>query len=212
MARNNTYLLLDSRNSPLARGILLSSVSDPMWQIRILDERVSVVMKHEDVSLFGIEAGTPVLLGRIVRNRDDIVVLQKLHRLGSELRTNFRTPVHFKSFIYPLTGGWKGRREIEGNDLSCGGVAFYCSEQLQQGEQVEVVIPVTSQPLVMRCKILRERPSDRQDHLYAAEFVDVCNGEEVMLREAVFNVQAHDLTEPVTLKRSNTGGSVYDKE
>ena len=143
MALDNTYLLLDSRNMLLAKGVLLNAVSDPTWQIRILDDRLSAVMKREDVRLFGVGEGTPVLLGRILRNRDDVVILQRLQRLGSEVRTNFRTTVDFKSFIYPLTGSWKGRREIEGNDMSCGGIAFYCSEELQEGEEVEVVIPLT---------------------------------------------------------------------
>ena len=212
MALDNTYLLLDSRNMLLAKGILLNAVSDPTWQIRILDDRISTVMKREDVRLFGVGEGTPVLMGRILQNRDDIVILQRLQRLGSEVRTNFRTPVDFKSFIYPLTGSWKGRREIEGNDMSCGGIAFYCSEELQEGEEVEVVIPLTRQPLVVRCQVLRHRPSDRKDVLYATRFVDICYDEEMLLREAVFSAQPRDLLETDILKRNDTGGHVYGVE
>ena len=212
MALDNTYLLLDSRNMLLAKGILLNAVSDPTWQIRILDDRLSAVMKREDVRLFGVGEGTPVLLGRILRNRDDVVILQRLQRLGSEVRTNFRTTVDFKSFIYPLTGSWKGRREIEGNDMSCGGIAFYCREELQEGEELEVVIPLTRQPLVVRCQVLRRRPSDRKDVLYATRFVDICYDEEMLLREAVFSAQPRDLLETDVLKRDDTGGRMYGVE
>ena len=212
MALDNTYLLLDSRNMLLAKGVLLNAVSDPTWQIRILDDRLSAVMKREDVRLFGVGEGTPVLLGRILRNRDDVVILQRLQRLGSEVRTNFRTTVDFKSFIYPLTGSWKGRREIEGNDMSCGGIAFYCSEELQEGEELEVVIPLTREPMVVRCQVLRRRPSDRTDVLYATRFVDICYDEEMLLREAVFSAQPRDLLETDILKRNDTGGHVYGVE
>ena len=103
---------------------------------------------------------------------------------------NLRVPVQFKSFIYPLTGRWKGRREVESNDLSCGGVAFFTNHGLQIGEQVEIVVPVTSEPLVVRCELLRLRPTERSESMmYAAKFVELCDDEETMLREAVFNLQ-----------------------
>ena len=54
---------------------------------------------------------------------------------------------------------------------------------------MEVVIPVTSQPLVLRMKILRQRSSSRKEPLYAAQFVDLLREEESMVREAVFSIQ-----------------------
>ena len=53
-----------------------------------------------------------------------------------------------------------------------------------------MVVPVTAQPLVLRCQVLGIRPSGRPSCvLYAAKFLDLCNDEETMLREAVFNLQ-----------------------
>ena len=53
-----------------------------------------------------------------------------------------------------------------------------------------MVVPVTSQPLVVRGEILRQRPTEREGvTLYAAKFVNLCNDEEMLLREAVFNLQ-----------------------
>ena len=76
------------------------------------------------------------------------------------------------------------------NDLSCGGVAFFTDHSLRAGEHFEVVIPVTSEPLVVAGEILRVRPSDSGGSiLYAAKFVNLCNDEETLLREAVFNLQ-----------------------
>ena len=55
----------------------------------------------------------------------------------------------------------------------------------------EAVIPVTSEPLVVTCQVLRMRPTERAavPLMYAAKFVDLCNDEETLLRESVFNLQ-----------------------
>ena len=59
----------------------------------------------------------------------------------------------------------------------------------QVDEVAEIVIPVTAEPLVLRVKILRERPSPEPIPLYAAEFVDMLREEENMVCEAVFSLQ-----------------------
>lgn len=188
--QSNSYLLLDSRNMPLARGLLESPPDAPTWQVRVLDEKISAVMEHEEIQLVPMAASGKALLGQILRSRNDIIVLQKLHNLDSDMRQNLRMPTHFRSFLYPLTGSWRGRREIEANDLSCGGLAFFCAEPLEEHERAEIVVPITSQPVILRLEVLRQRPSDREGTaLYASKFVDMCDDEEMLVREAVFNVQ-----------------------
>ena len=184
------YALLDSRNAVLAQGRLENPPDAPDWQGRVPEDKISAVMEHEEIQLVPIDGDGDALLGRVRRNRNDLIVLQKLHSLGSEMRQNLRMPTHFQSFIYPVSGGWKGRRQAEANDLSCGGVAFFCAQQLEDGEVVELVVPITSEPLILKCQVLRRRPSDRKDEvLYAAKFVEMCDDEEMIVREAVFSVQ-----------------------
>ena len=184
------YALLDSRNAVLAQGRLENPPDAPDWQVRVPEDKISAVMEHEEIQLVPIDGDGDALLGRVRRNRNDLIVLQKLHSLGSEMRQNLRMPTHFQSFIYPVSGGWKGRRQAEANDLSCGGVASFCAQQLEDGEVVELVVPITSEPLILKCQVLRRRPSDRKDEvLYAAKFVEMCDDEEMIVREAVFSVQ-----------------------
>lgn len=184
------YALLDSRNAVLAQGRLENPPNAPDWQVRVPEDKISAVMEHEEIQLVPIDGDGDALLGRVRRNRNDLIVLQKLQSLGSEMRQNLRMPTHFQSFIYPVSGGWKGRRQAEANDLSCGGVAFFCAQQLEDGEVVELVVPITSEPLILKCQVLRRRPSDREDEvLYAAKFVEMCDDEEMIVREAVFSVQ-----------------------
>jgi len=184
------YALLDSRNAVLTQGRLENPPDAPDWQVRVPEDKISAVMEHEEIQLVPIDGDGDALLGRVRRNRNDLIILQKLQSLGSEMRQNLRMPTHFQSFIYPVSGGWKGRRQAEANDLSCGGVAFFCAQQLEDGEVVELVVPITSEPLILKCQVLRRRPSDREDEvLYAAKFVEMCDDEEMIVREAVFSVQ-----------------------
>ena len=114
---------------------------------------------------------------------------------GSEVvqmaRENLRIKTDFQSFMYPVTGRWKGQRPIWGHDLSCGGLAFYSeSPALKAGEVVEVVLPVTDEPLLLHLRVLRELNSDREGLLlYASRFIDICLDEEVSIRKAVFSIQ-----------------------
>ncbi len=184
------YLLLDSRGAAIARGRIQGKTDGPYWQIQVEDGKIDDVLTLKKLKLLSIMDAGPSFEGTIVRSRNDMIQLEvsKINRDTGDMRKNLRVVVHFKSLIYPITGCWRGRREIESHDLSAGGIAFYTDHSLQVGEQLEVVIPVTNEPLVVRCEILRMRPADHAI-MYAAKFVELCDDEEVLLRESVFNLQ-----------------------
>ena len=190
---NNRFLLLDSRGVPLAQAKPEGPASSgQLWQLRILDDKIDRVLEHKQFKLMSITDSSPSYEGTVVRSRNDIVQLEvkKTASNGNDLRKNLRVAVRVKTFLYPVTGRWRGRLDVETNDLSCGGVAFFCDRELAEREQVEIVIPVTSEPLVLTGEILRKRPTEREDCvLYAAKFIDMCNDEETLVREAVFNLQ-----------------------
>ena len=193
MAQEQTlYLLLDSRGTALAQVKIEGPSSGDLWQMRVLDDLTDRVLTHKKFKLMSITDSSPSYEGVLERSRNDMIQLRvhKTPNNGNDMRKNLRVPVRFKSFIYPVTGRWRGRREIESNDLSCGGIAFFTDHSLQIGEQIEIVIPVTSQPLVVQCELLRLRPTERSGHvMYAAKFVGLCNDEETLVREAVFSIQ-----------------------
>lgn len=189
---NNRYILLDRTNAMLGQGRLESPPNADRLYVRVDSEaEAESLATHEIVQFVGINDTLPSLLGRIVGRRRDVLIIEKSESLSSSVRQNLRIPVRFDSHIYPLTGTWKGRRYIVSEDLSCSGIAFHCEDALEVGEQMEIVIPITAQPLVLRCQILRVLPQDdaQAPTLYAAKFIDMCNDEEVMTREAVFSTQ-----------------------
>lgn len=190
------YLLLDSVNNPLARGKMEGPANGDVLQLLVLDDDVEKVGRHEVIVLMSMNGDDPPLQCRILRQRGDRVALEKIASLDPELRRNLRVPIKFDTFIYPITGRWRGRRAIQSIDLSCGGVAFYGDEGLEVGERMEIVIPLTAQAVILRCQILRKQELRNDKLLYATKFVDMCEDEEVMVREAVFSIQLQSRPAP----------------
>lgn len=183
------YMILDSQSATVARGYLESPPDSPVWYIRVLDGEEERVMEHEYLQLVSMEEHAPAKMGRILRRRDDVIVLEPIEELDSALRRDLRMQVRFDTYIYPITGKWTGRLRALSHDLSCGGVAIYCDAHLQVEEKFEIVIPITTRPLVLKAQVLRLRSNHSDIPMYSAKFIDLVREEEAMLREAVFGLQ-----------------------
>lgn len=183
------YLLLDDQCNPLAQAVLESPLGAEVLQLRVLDGAVGRVTGHKEIQLVGLDSSTPARAGVITHTRGDQLVVQPTAFLGENARENLRVNVSFRSFLYPVSGQWKGRQTILGKDLSCGGIAFHCARSLQPREIAEIVLPVTDAPLLLKVQILRTLPTKAPVPLYAAKFVDMIQDEEFMIRKAVFSIQ-----------------------
>ena len=186
----NVYLLLNDENTPIGQCILMTAPDAPQIRARILNgdvDELEAATLHKLVTLVGTLQTMPTLQGEVVGSAYDDL---KIRRVASkeDVREMLRVDVSFDSLIYPIDGKWKGKRKVEFIDLSCGGIAFFCEEEMQRGDQFEIVIPVTPKPLVMRCQVLRTREKNGR-LCYAAKFVDMCHDEEKLICEAVFGIQ-----------------------
>ena len=183
------YLLLDSKGTPLANAVLESPNNSEVLQIRVLNDKVEEVAAHRELQLIGIDDSTPNRVGVIIRQRDDQLVIQPTAALDANARENLRILTNFSSVMYPVTGRWKGQKAVRGKDLSCGGVAFYTTVPLEYREIVELVLPVTDSPLVVKTQVIRTLKEEGSVPLYAAKFVDLIQDEEALIRKAVFSIQ-----------------------
>lgn len=183
------YLILNSESVPLAKGQMVSPPAAETVQIKVLDGQAEEVARHEIIQLINIVRGEPSLQCHLLRQRGDQIVLERMSTLDPKLRQSLRIPVTFDTFLYPLSGGWKGRRRAHGIDLSIGGVAFFSNHGLEIGEQMEIVLPVTTRPLIVQIEILRRKELKKDRAYYAAKFIDLCSDEENMICEAVFSAQ-----------------------
>ena len=183
------YLILDREGNALAQAHLESPPGSEVVQMRLLEEPDMDFTKLGELQLIALDVKATSKRGTVTMQRGDRLVIRPSAVLGAEARENLRILTDFQSFIYPITGYWKGQRPIKGKDLSCGGVAFYCEQKLGVGEVVQLVLPVTEAPVLLRTRVLRLLPSEGPEQLYAARFVELCMDEEMIIRKAVFSIQ-----------------------
>lgn len=184
------YLILDSQGTPLANAVLESPLNAEMLQLRVLNDKIEKVAEHRELQLIGVDEGSPDRVGVIVRQRGDQLVIQPTAALGPAARENLRILTDFESVMYPVSGRWKGQRAFKAKDLSCGGIAFWSTIFLEDREIVEMVLPVTDSPLLIKTQMLRMLPDETSNlPLYASKFVDLIHDEEALIRKAVFSIQ-----------------------
>lgn len=183
----NVYLILNMDDIPVGRGRLQSELGGEQVRVRVLDGQIDVVSELDAVKLVGMTQDMPSLQGEVIRCTGDTAILGNI-ATGAAIRETLRVKADFDSLIYPVGGIFQGRRKVDFVDLSCGGVAFSCDEQVAVGDAIEVVIPVTPQPLLLNARILRTKEKDGR-MIYAAKFVDMCYEEEKLVCEAVFAIQ-----------------------
>lgn len=183
---SNVVLLLNSSSILLGRGLLQSPPDAPNMQIRVTDGLVDDLVRAELLQAVPQNTSTAPRLGRLILRRGNRIVLEPLRILGDETRQNLRVPVDFDSFVYPECGG---RAVIKADNLSSSGIAFYTTFRFQLHDRFEIVIPITSEPLVVWGEILRSKPYTGPVSQYAAAFSDLIHDEETKIREAVFSVQ-----------------------
>lgn len=193
----NLCLLLDGENQLLGHAELESPPEEDILWLRLQPDVPDNLEDYGVLRIISQRKRAKVIQSYILQQQGDRVEVERLSFLDPELRRSLRVPVSFASFLYPISGSWKGRKPIQSVDLSCGGVAFYGEPGLQEHEVVEVVIPVTTQPLILRAEILRKEPLGNSSYvLYAAKFVDFCNDEESMVMGAVFSLQLEGRPDP----------------
>lgn len=181
------YLLLNDEDVPFGRGVLTTAPDAEEICVKVIDGEVEEIGKNKLITLVGTAQTIHTLQGAVVKVSRNMLRLRRVES-KEDVREVLRVDVAFDSLIYPVTGQWTGRRKAEFVDLSCGGAAFFCDEPLARGERIEVVIPVTPQPLLTRCKVLRSWERGGRT-CYAARFVEMCHDEEKLICEAVFGIQ-----------------------
>ena len=134
------YLMIDSRGNPVAHGTSDDGLEKSVWEIQVDSGDIKRVLSHEYVSLVSSSEKVPAMEGRIIRRDGNIISVESVRRLGEDVRRNLRMPVRFESYLYPVSGEWKGRLPILSNDLSCGGISFFCARTLAEGEIVQIAV------------------------------------------------------------------------
>ena len=182
------YLLLTGDGQLIAKA-LLEGKKDDTLQLKLLEGKNEEVSRHKIIELVSNDAEELPLQCCLLHCDGVRLVLKRIQTLNAELRRNLRIPIDFESYLYPVSGGWRGRKKLRSVDLSCGGIAFYADNGLETGETVELVIPRTTFPILVRISILRKERLSEEHSFYAGKFLQLQQEEERMIREAVFSIQ-----------------------
>lgn len=185
-------IIMDSMSRVLAKGRLEKAQQPDTLRVKVTEGDVKAVLHTNKVQVVPAQEDHPAALGRVIDCDDhDVVTFQTLRELkGAQVRTNLRMPVGFSSYAYPLSGPSKARVPIMANDLSGGGISFFCDSEFAPGDLLEVVIPITrTAPLLLQCQVLRKGQEVREHALYACKFSDIIDEQEALVREAVFRAQ-----------------------
>lgn len=185
------YLILDKEGAALAQAVLESPRITEVVQLRLTEDTDLDFRRIGEIQCIALDNCATSMRGAVTMQRGERLVIRPTATLGEEARENLRIQTDFESVMYPVTGYWKGQRPIRGHDLSCGGVAFHSGQELKVREVVQIVLPVTDSPLLLRTRILRELSTEEDTPLYAARFTDLCLDEEVAIRKAVFSIQVN---------------------
>lgn len=193
-------VLLTSGNVPLAQGVIRQS-SVALFQVEILEGKAVDVEGHEIIHLVGADRENPLQVQcHLTRLRGDVAVLEKMSDLDPEFRRSLRVPTRFASFVYPISGSWKGRMAVQSIDLSCGGISFYGPDGMEIGETAEVVVPTQSNPIIVTMQILRKHQLKNDKTYYAAKFAALQSEEDRLICERVFSLQLSSRPQPEELE------------
>ncbi len=184
------YLISDHEHNPIAQAVLESEPGSEPLHLNILNDRAELVANTVDICLIALDEEDLTFRGRAGYRYGDCVVVAPVELLGPAARRNLRVPTRFESYLYPVSGDWKGQRAFICKDLSCGGIAFQTSQPLEIGEIIQVVIAPMRHPMLVQAQILRPLTAEKGgERSYASKFVDLCDDEDKALREAVFSIQ-----------------------
>lgn len=187
--KQNEFLLLDSRDETIARVRVESAPGDDVMRVRVIEGNAQDAASHAIMAL----AYSPKhpFLGhyRYLQWSGDTVSMERLVFFDNDLRDVLWVPVSFRGFLYPIEAGAKGRIPVRFVDLGCGVATFYAELGLLEGEEKEITLPFTPEPMVVRCRIVRWKKIGQDRALYAAEFVHLCQDEDTAITEAVFALQ-----------------------
>lgn len=183
------YFLLTRDQRMLAKGMLVSGSVECKVQLKITEGSPDAVERQEILCLIGSESGENPVMGQVISRRNDQVLIKTIMTLNPELRRTYRIPADFESFLYPVSGTWKGRMGVKAKDMSCGGMAFTSAGDLAVDEVAQIVIPNIRFPVLVNLQILRKETLSDGQKYYCCKFVDMCPEEEQSVCRSVFSIQ-----------------------
>ncbi|MFI3249629.1 MAG: hypothetical protein R3Y07_01535 [Eubacteriales bacterium] len=184
------FLILDLDQSTLTTGTLRSPPRGGIFDLEIPEEDSVLLEDAGQLQFIGFTPNTPSFLGEIVRMRTSSISVRNIQRLGHLPEETLQVNHPFESFVYPVTGSWKGRCPISVSTLGCGGINFTSVHILEAREMLEVVVPIKGgDSLLVKGKIVYPTTADTHEesppYLYKLKFITGVESMETLIRQEV---------------------------
>lgn len=182
------YLILDEKQRPVARALLRGRAdASSNKEFELLEDSEPDLTTYELLDFISMTTESNAWRGKVTDQRGKRLTFRMYEPLSDDMRRNLRINLRFESYMYPLVHNRFGQYPIISQDISSGGIAFFCANELTPGEEYQLLIPIIQPPLLLPIRVLRHRPSASPIKLYSCAFADLLPEEEALLREAVFN-------------------------
>ena len=192
MAEEKYAILSENSDMVLGEAVLLERYRSNMT-MKIVDD-VKFLEGLEIIKFHQMQSYAEVYQGKIVGIEGNIVSLSEVINISARMRNEIKIKIRVETKIIKLFPEEEEKFPVSipivTNDISCGGIGFVSKADLSKDGNYEVVIHVTSSPIVVSLDIVRkEFQPEKNQYVYGSKFSDLNIVEERMLREAIFRLQ-----------------------
>ena len=186
------YLILSENDMVLCEAVLEKSGADKMV-MKVKDSAKSL-KDLAMVKLHKMQSYAETYQGHILSISGNTVTINKVVNISAQMRSELKVKIRFETHLTKITmlGEVENQMSIPvvSRDISCGGICFLAKTDLDTQSTYEIVIPITSEPILADLKVVRkEFVPEENIFIYGAKFIDFNINGERMLREAVFKLQ-----------------------
>ncbi len=186
------YLILSENDMVLCEAVLEKSGADKMV-MKVKDSAKSL-KDLAMVKFHKMQSYAETYQGHILSISGNTVTINKVVNISAQMRSELKVKIRFETHLTKITmlGEVENQMSIPvvSRDISCGGICFLAKTDLDTQSTYEIVIPITSEPILADLKVVRkEFVPEENIFIYGAKFIDFNINGERMLREAVFKLQ-----------------------
>lgn len=192
MAEEKYAILSESGDMVLCEAVLMERHGNQIT-LKVIDD-VRALNGLNLVKFHKMQSYAEIYQGQIQDIKGNIVSLGDVFNISAQMRKEIKVKIHMETDLIKTFPEEEQKIPftipIVVNDISCGGMGFVSKSDLTKEGTYEVVIPITTDPIILDVGIVRkEFQPDKNLYVYGSKFIDfniVC---ERLLREAIFRLQ-----------------------
>lgn len=191
LAEEKYAILSENNDMVLCEAILMQRQGTNMT-MKVVDD-IQALGMLKSVKFHKMQSYAEIYQGNI-EIKGNTIFFTDVVNISAQMRKEIKIKIHVETDFIRTFPENKEKIPVTipivTNDISCGGMGFASKTNLNKEGTYEVVIPITSDPIIVDVSIVRkEFQPDKNQYVYGSKFLDLNIVEERMLREAIFKLQ-----------------------